>query len=195
MQNHQILNQAGRSMIEMLGVLTIIGLLSVIGIYGYNKAMKQVALNRQGQEVNDFFAGLTAYATKTGRSTFTTDSFVSGFEQLGYLPDLMQKSTTANTYLDYFGNQVVINGVSDTTIDVWWYFTTADQFVNLAQNLQRFSINIQTIDIIHGGYWYQGDRTCTSSTTRCVSSTTLSEWQVEGTRIPNDIVRIYFYRR
>ena len=33
------LNNAGRSMIEMLGVLAIIGVLSVGGIAGYSKAM------------------------------------------------------------------------------------------------------------------------------------------------------------
>ena len=32
-------NQFGRSMIEMLGVLAIIGVLSVGGIFGYSKAM------------------------------------------------------------------------------------------------------------------------------------------------------------
>jgi hypothetical protein len=144
--------------------------------------------------VNDFFTALTAYTIKTARSDIATDSFISGFEQLGYLPDLMQKSTTTNRYLDYFGNQVFIHKVSDTTIEIWWYFTTADQFVNLAQNLQRFSINIQKFAIYERA-WYQGDRTCTSSTTLCISSTTLSEWQEEGNQSPSNALRIMFYRR
>ncbi len=33
------INQAGRSMIEMLGVLAIVGVLSAAGLYGYQKAM------------------------------------------------------------------------------------------------------------------------------------------------------------
>ncbi len=38
--------QSGRSMIEMLGVLAIIGVLSVGGIAGYSKAMQKYRTNR-----------------------------------------------------------------------------------------------------------------------------------------------------
>ena len=37
--------QFGRSMIEMLGVLAIIGVLSIGGLAGYSKAMKKIKLN------------------------------------------------------------------------------------------------------------------------------------------------------
>ena len=39
-------NSFGRSMIEMLGVLAIIGVLSVGGIAGYSKAMEQFKVNK-----------------------------------------------------------------------------------------------------------------------------------------------------
>ena len=39
-------SQIGRSMIEMLGVLAIIGVLSVGGIAGYTKAMEKVHVNK-----------------------------------------------------------------------------------------------------------------------------------------------------
>ena len=38
---------AGRSMVEMLGVLAIIGVLSVVAIAGYSKAMMKYKLNKQ----------------------------------------------------------------------------------------------------------------------------------------------------
>ena len=44
--------QCGRSMIEMLGVLAIIGVLSVGGIAGYSKAMTKFKLNKAIDEVN-----------------------------------------------------------------------------------------------------------------------------------------------
>ena len=44
-------NQSGRSMIEMLGVLAIIGVLSVGGLAGYNMAMRRVRLNRFIEEL------------------------------------------------------------------------------------------------------------------------------------------------
>ena len=39
------LNESGRSMVEMLGVLAIIGVLSVGGIAGYTQAMKKYRAN------------------------------------------------------------------------------------------------------------------------------------------------------
>ena len=46
MNNLEIKNQNGRSMIEMLGVLAIIGVLSVGGIAGYSKAMTKYRINK-----------------------------------------------------------------------------------------------------------------------------------------------------
>ena len=40
------INQSGRSMIEMLGVLAIIGVLSAAGLYGYQKAMMKHKANK-----------------------------------------------------------------------------------------------------------------------------------------------------
>ncbi len=42
-------NENGRSMIEMLGVLAIIGVLSVGGIYGYTVAMRKYKANEVAQ--------------------------------------------------------------------------------------------------------------------------------------------------
>lgn len=39
-------NQIGRSMIEMLGVLAVIGVLSAMGLAGYSKAMTKHKMNR-----------------------------------------------------------------------------------------------------------------------------------------------------
>ena len=39
-------NQHGRSMIEMLGVLAIVGVLSVLGLSGYQKAMAKYKMNK-----------------------------------------------------------------------------------------------------------------------------------------------------
>ncbi len=46
-------NQIGRSMIEMLGVLAIIGVLSVGGIAGYSKAMEKFKINKMIAEYNN----------------------------------------------------------------------------------------------------------------------------------------------
>jgi len=56
-------NENGRSMIEMLGVLAIIGVLSVGGIAGYSKAMTKYRINKTieqvvqiSQNIRTFFA-------------------------------------------------------------------------------------------------------------------------------------------
>ena len=51
-------NQKGRSMIEMLGVLAIIGVLSVGGIAGYSKAMEKWKMNKAIEEYSYLFSGL-----------------------------------------------------------------------------------------------------------------------------------------
>ena len=49
---------AGRSMIEMLGVLAIVGVLSVGGIAGYSKAMEKFKINKIIEEYTYFITGL-----------------------------------------------------------------------------------------------------------------------------------------
>ena len=54
---------SGRSMIEMLGVLAIIGVLSVGGIAGYSKAMMQFRINQTKQEISEIITNVrTLYA-------------------------------------------------------------------------------------------------------------------------------------
>ncbi len=54
-------NQLGRSMIEMLGVLAIIGVLSVGGIAGYSKAMEKWKINKTIEEYSALMTGLIEY--------------------------------------------------------------------------------------------------------------------------------------
>ncbi len=53
-------NQSGRSMVEMLGVLAIIGVLSVGGIAGYNAAMDKIAKNNILELLNKLEIALEA---------------------------------------------------------------------------------------------------------------------------------------
>lgn len=52
--------ESGRSMVEMLGVLAIIGVLSVGGIAGYNTAMNR---HKANQWINKYTIALEAYNT------------------------------------------------------------------------------------------------------------------------------------
>ena len=58
-------NENGRSMIEMLGVLAIIGVLSVGGIYGYTMAMRKYKANEVAQTIS--MLATMAHAANAGQ--------------------------------------------------------------------------------------------------------------------------------
>ena len=58
-------NENGRSMVEMLGVLAIIGVLSVGGIAGYSKAMNKFKINKTTDQVTMLVANIrTLYSSQ-----------------------------------------------------------------------------------------------------------------------------------
>ena len=57
-ENDNLVAQCGRSMIEMLGVLAIIGVLSVGGIAGYSKAMEKFKINKTIQHITEIAANV-----------------------------------------------------------------------------------------------------------------------------------------
>ena len=56
-----VFSQSGRSIIEMLGVLAIIGVLSIGGIAGYSKAMEKWKINKTISEYSMLMTGLIEY--------------------------------------------------------------------------------------------------------------------------------------
>ena len=54
--------QTGRSMVEMLGTLAIIGVLSVGGIAGYSKAMFKYKLNKHAEQMNMIFNSIIKHS-------------------------------------------------------------------------------------------------------------------------------------
>ncbi|MBQ8671783.1 MAG: hypothetical protein IJ525_04595 [Alphaproteobacteria bacterium] len=61
MKNLNLKNETGRSMIEMLGVLAIIGVLSVGGIAGYSKAMMKYRINKTIEQISLIAANVQAF--------------------------------------------------------------------------------------------------------------------------------------
>lgn len=79
MTNLQKIEQSGRSMVEMLGVLAIIGVLSVGGISGYSKAMAKFKLTKAQDQLTMLLMNIrTTYATApsyTGLATATAIAY------------------------------------------------------------------------------------------------------------------------
>ena len=79
-----IINESGRSMIEMLGVLAIIGVLSVGGIAGYSKAMNKFKTNQIADNASMIIANIrTMYAQQKKFTGLNNESAVS----MGIIPD------------------------------------------------------------------------------------------------------------
>ena len=67
-------NESGRSMVEMLGVLAIIGVLSVGGIAGYKMAMEKITTNEILQLVDKFWLGYLNEGENPNSSIYDTNS-------------------------------------------------------------------------------------------------------------------------
>ena len=98
--------QSGRSMVEMLGVLAIIGVLSVGGIAGYSKAMAKFKLSKAMDQVSNVVTNIrTLYSGQPNYSGLTTKIAI----QMGAIGAEMlsgAKTTSASKAYNAFNGQV-----------------------------------------------------------------------------------------
>ena len=94
--------QSGRSMVEMLGVLAIIGVLSVGAIAGYSKAMFKYKLNKQTTQIGYILDYLIANQDALKGADFHLKNILN---KLGIVPDDMIKDNTEYAY-DAFNSRI-----------------------------------------------------------------------------------------
>ena len=95
---------AGRSMVEMLGVLAIIGVLSVGAIAGYSKAMTKYKLNKQSEQLTQVLNSITRLAHSFNNLTESTYMFPY-LIKMGEIPNEMVKNSH-NIIYDTFNNSL-----------------------------------------------------------------------------------------
>lgn len=104
--------QSGRSMVEMLGVLAIIGVLSVGGIAGYSKAMAKFKTSKALDQVSTTVANVrTLYSGQPNYSGLTTAIAI----QMGAIGVEMlsgQSPTSASTAYNAFNGSVTISATT-----------------------------------------------------------------------------------
>ncbi|MBE6450475.1 MAG: hypothetical protein E7016_00745 [Alphaproteobacteria bacterium] len=102
--------ELGRSMVEMLGVLAIIGVLSVGGIAGYSKAMMKHKMNEHRVMLNSLINTLFMYADKVisfNNNSTETVIISETFYKSGLLPDDVRLYEHSTDYLrDVFNNSI-----------------------------------------------------------------------------------------
>ena len=84
-------SESGRSMVEMLGVLAIIGVLSGAGLAGYSHAMKKHKLNQTLEEMQTIIGNVRA---KFAHQSRAREIGLEQAVQLGIFPENMVKSAT-----------------------------------------------------------------------------------------------------
>ena len=97
-------NPIGRSMIEMLGVLAIVGVLSIGGIAGYSKAMNMYKINRWSAYYTELLANLQIAFSTTGTYGDKSEDLTNIVISAGLMPEGM---VDAN-HKDIFGNRVYV---------------------------------------------------------------------------------------
>ena len=105
---------AGRSMIEMLGVLAIVAILTVGGIAGYNKAMEKYKLNKVMTEYSMLVYGILEHIDDFRKYRTQNDVALSNvLEALGVIPSSWHRDDK-NDFIDDNGYTIrVFNHYGD----------------------------------------------------------------------------------
>ncbi len=109
-------NEQGRSMIEMLGVLAIVGVLSVGGIAGYSKAMNKFKTNKAIDQINMIATNIrTLYSSQRTYSGLTNKIAI----QTGTVPGEMYDTQDADTSVatNAFGGDAYITSGTHSVAD------------------------------------------------------------------------------
>ena len=96
-------------MVEMLGVLAIIGVLSVGGIAGYSKAMLKHKMNEHRVMLNSLINTLFMYADKVisfNNNSTESVNISETFYKSGLLPDDVRLSEYTDYLKDVFNNSI-----------------------------------------------------------------------------------------
>lgn len=100
--------QSGRSMVEMLGVLAIIGVLSVGGIAGYSKAMTKFKITKTFDQVSMTVANIrTLYSGQRNYSGLATNLAL----KMGVVPAEME-GAASGTLVNAFQGSVTLGTVN-----------------------------------------------------------------------------------
>ena len=179
-QNRTDAITSGRSIVEMLGVLAIIGVLSVGAMSGYSKAMFKYKLNRQRESFSlilNYALQYSAQLKTEGQQTF----FNNFFYKMNLIPDGMTYNTTTQKIYDNFNNIVTIyrNIEQDGTTEVNVLSVSMDTSdiskeicLNLIIAAQENAHSLHSVSADRHPYRLYGDAYCTAGR-KCLRRMTL----------------------
>ena len=197
----------GRSMVEMLGVLAIIGVLSVGAIAGYSKAMMKYKMNQAADGYNHLIATVIEKIAQDS-SVFEGDSvgtlwYTSIFAKAGWLPDYFRPLNDTET------NPSAINYVHDKFDNNVWIFKNTKKELGIGVEISRQKELCMTLfnlakewkgdlarcdsennngSAIYGQFF--GDKSC-SDNVKCLANVTVND--IDAACSPCETQRCRFY--
>ena len=183
-------SQSGRSMIEMLGVLAIIGVLSVGGIAGYSKAMEKYKVNKALEGYSMLVFGILEHIDDLRKSTAdNTNIDAETLLAINAVPQSWVKNGYYNI-LDSYNNQTKVwLHEGKVTIDIYLSAPAANTdgnsvtentsvtlcrelFTNLFLPLHAEALYTSVYTTSKGNYAFYGDKYCKDGQKRCMSNAT-----------------------
>ncbi len=138
------INENGRSMVEMLGVLAIIGVLSVGGIAGYSKAMNKYKINKTNDQLSMLIANIrTLFASQSDYSGLNNGTAI----KYGVVPNDMYTTASNGTYASNYTISNPFAGDVEIAVSGSDAGHTTHAFTVTYENIpQEACVNIMTSD-------------------------------------------------
>ena len=187
------MNNKGRSIVEMLGVLAIIGVLSVGALAGYSKAMLQHKFNRQTEQINTIVSALLKNYDGLVQIPVTSDqtSFVSYLKSMGEIPQDMYNTVNQNFIKDSFQTRYQIYHHKTNYVAIVGWINNSDVSNLVCQNIYKtlvpWSLDIKSVQILRN---YEGNTSsytsafygdqhqqCSKQKNRCLRDLKISDLQ------------------
>lgn len=174
--------EKGRSMIEMLGVLAIIGVLSVGGIAGYSKAMEKFKINKLSHEYSDFIFSLIQYAPAFQKDLFNSQSLRDVSQNLNIMPKTW--TTSGAYFIDSYRNRSYMSWYKNSGLNIEIIMDNSPQklcpelFQSLIIPMHDVLQTSRLISMSHTSEYYYGDKICDGKNKKCIrdlSPTTIAE--------------------
>ncbi len=180
------MQERGRSMVEMLGVLAIIGVLYVGAIAGYSKAMFKYKLNKQTEQINTIISTVARYYKDLMINDGSTDAFslIPILKKLNEIPKEMYIANVEDQIEDVFKNRYWIYHHNTGYVGINVNLDSAGnttQCRNLYMIAKEFHADINSIflnyitdgpQLLASGL--RGDKYC-SSEDKCLRNLTLAK--------------------
>ncbi|MBP3687391.1 MAG: type II secretion system protein [Alphaproteobacteria bacterium] len=187
-------SELGRSMIEMLGVLAIVGVLSIGGISAFQKAMNKHKINQVTEELSLFINELLRYSADWQRMLVNNGATIMTLSsELDYFVPAKWKRVGTMVY-DGMGNRIAVrlhkqvvgrrpmlgiiyvfylSGVDKAKVDLC--MACFDRIRSYADSLGGMMTWRRVSDKPGKGLWVYGNAYCDGKTKKCLKDLTLKE--------------------